>query len=63
MAYEPRGEHGDRGGGGQGQDGSYMKVRGRSKSILYYPDLIITCTSAVPFVFTYYLVGPTRSHL
>ena len=32
MAYEPRGDHGDRG-GGQGQDGSYMKVRGRSESM------------------------------
>lgn len=32
MAYEPRGDYGDRGGGGQ--DGAYMKVRGRSKSIL-----------------------------
>lgn len=27
MAYEPRGEHG----GGGGQDGAYLKVRGRSK--------------------------------
>lgn len=31
MAYEPRGDYGDRGGGGQ--DGAYMKVRGRSESI------------------------------
>lgn len=63
MAYEPRGEHGDRGGGGQGQDGSYMKVRGRSESILHSPDFIINSTSAVLFVFAYYLVGPTCSHL
>ncbi|KND87999.1 hypothetical protein TOPH_07364 [Tolypocladium ophioglossoides CBS 100239] len=26
MAYEPRGDHGDRG----GQDGAYLKVRGRT---------------------------------
>lgn len=32
MAYEPRGEYGDRG-GGQGQDGAFMKVRGRSEFI------------------------------
>lgn len=32
MAYEPRGDYGDRGGGGQ--DGAFMKVRGRSESIL-----------------------------
>lgn len=63
MAYEPRGEHGDRGGGGQGQDGSYMKVRGRSESIPHSPDLIITYTSAVLFVFTSCLVEPTRSYL
>lgn len=31
MAYEPRGDYGDRGGGGQ--DGAFMKVRGRSESI------------------------------
>jgi hypothetical protein len=29
MAYEPRGDHG--GGGGQGQDGAFVKVRGRRK--------------------------------
>lgn len=30
MAYEPRGDQGDRGGGqGQGQDGGFVKVRGR----------------------------------
>lgn len=27
MAYEPRGDHG----GGQGQDGAFVKVRGRRK--------------------------------
>ncbi|KAL7822168.1 WD40-repeat-containing domain protein [Trichoderma gracile] len=41
MAYEPRGDHGDRG-EGRGQDGSYMKVRGRrpvtdySASVLHW---------------------------
>ncbi|OAR01623.1 hypothetical protein LLEC1_06797, partial [Akanthomyces lecanii] len=29
MAYEPRGDQHDRGGGGQGQDGGFVKVRGR----------------------------------
>ncbi|ATY65165.1 protein PFS2 [Cordyceps militaris] len=29
MAYEPRGDYNDRGGGGQGQDGGFVKVRGR----------------------------------
>lgn len=29
MAYEPRGDHGERGGGTQGQDGAFVKVRGR----------------------------------
>lgn len=36
MAYEPRGEYGDRGGGGQGQDGAFMKVRGRSESVFVF---------------------------
>lgn len=34
MAYEPRGDQGDRGGGGQGQDGGFVKVRGRSMFLL-----------------------------
>jgi len=33
MAYEPRGDHG---GGGQGQDGAFVKVRGRRKYIHIY---------------------------
>ena len=35
MAYEPRGDQGDRG-GGQGQDGNFVKVRGRSMSMTSY---------------------------
>lgn len=40
MAYEPRGDHRDRGGDGGGQDG-FMKVRGRRKS--HFASL--SCTS------------------
>lgn len=45
MAYEPRGDYGDRGGGGQ--DGAFMKVRGRSESILlslrYRVHILVFC--------------------
>lgn len=43
MAYEPRGDYGDRGGGGQ--DGAFMKVRGRRESICFHCLVVFTFLS------------------
>ncbi|KAM3430586.1 hypothetical protein MY4824_004873 [Beauveria thailandica] len=48
MAYEPRGDQPDRGGGGPGQDGGFMKVRGRRPVTDYSSTIIHWQRNRVP---------------